>query len=184
VAGGGGEDGEGGTPEAGGRRDVGCGGGEDERGWGAGGKEAAEGEGVEAERGVRSVAEEEEHGGGGGGRERGGDGDRREVGPLGLGAVGGERGGCSDCVRMGSVDEELGGGVGGGVSAACAGGGGHGEPSGAWLVTWLFYTSDRTIERADRARSRSSSSRWRRREAARVPVRVCDTTNGPMDHGE
>jgi hypothetical protein len=33
----GGEDGEGGTPEAGGRCDVGCGGGEDERGWEAGG---------------------------------------------------------------------------------------------------------------------------------------------------
>lgn len=128
MAGGGGEDGEGGAPEAGGRRDVGCGGGEDERGRGAGGKEAAEGEVVEAERGVRPVAEEEEHGGGGGGREGGGDGDRREVGPLGLGAVGGERGGCSDCVWMGSVHEELGRGVGGGVSAACAGGGGgHGE---------------------------------------------------------
>ena len=154
MAGGGGKDGEGGAPEAGGRRDVGCGGGEDERWRGAGGKEAAEGEGVEAERGVRSVAEEEEHGGGGGGREGGRDGDRREVGPLGLGAVGGERGGCSDCVRMGSVDEELGRGVGGGVSAACAAGGGHGEASGAWcaLVTWFY-----PVELVALARARSSS---------------------------
>lgn len=133
MAGGRGKDGEGRAPKAGGRRDVGCGGREDERGRGAGGKEAADGEGMEAERGVRSVAEEEEHAGGGGGQEGGGDGDRREVGPLGLGAVGGERSGCSDCVWMASVNEELGRGVSGGVSAACAGGAAtdvHGELSG------------------------------------------------------
>lgn len=122
VAGGGGEDGKGSAPEAGGGGNVRGGGGEDERGRGVGGKEAAEGECVEAESGVRAAAEEEEHGGGCGGRERGRYGDRREVGPLGLGPVGGERGGGSGGVRVGGVDEVQGGGVDGGISAACAAG--------------------------------------------------------------
>jgi hypothetical protein len=48
------------------------------------------------------------------------------VRPLGLGAVGGERGGGGGGVRVGGVDEVARRGVGGGVSGACAGGV-HGE---------------------------------------------------------
>ena len=103
--------------EAGGGRDVRGGGGEDERGRGAGGEEAAEGELVEAEGYVGPMAAEEEDGGSGGRGEGIGELEGSELGPLGLGAVGGERGSGSGRVRVGGVAEGRGGRVGGGISA-------------------------------------------------------------------